>query len=206
MNRVTILCAILIGALFTVGCNEQKVPVSMSENTLVTPASLAKGPPPTSGPIVIRSQTLFAVFFVDLDKGISASIGADPVEFCSGIIDFDIVELQEISVPEDANRLIDLVKGSNVTASVWPFTTFDCDLFANTTPLATGTVKLVNTDNDLLIFLNPDHKNSNAFGFTAQGRLNRPDGTKASFNAVSKCVWDGDDIASLKCVEKINLN
>lgn len=205
MKRVTILWAILLMALLVIGCNDQQAPVSMSKNTPVLPSNLAKGPPASSGPIVIRSQTLFAVFFIDSDKGISASIGADPVEFCNGIVNFDIVELQEISVPEDANRLIDLIKGSNVTASVWPFATFDCDLFATTTPLATGTVKLVNTDNDLLVFLNPDNRNANAFGFTAQGKLTRPDGSQANFNGVSKCVWDGNDINSLKCVDKINL-
>jgi hypothetical protein len=39
MKRVTLLCAILIVALFAVGCNDQKAPTGLSESTPVVPAS-----------------------------------------------------------------------------------------------------------------------------------------------------------------------
>ena len=114
-------------------------------------------------------------------------------------------DLLSISVPEDPNRFNDLVKGS-VQTSVWPFTNFDCAQFTSIAPLATGTAKLVNTDNDLLVFQNPNNVNHNAFGFTAQGRLTRPDGSTAQFNGVNRSVWDGVNGASFKSTVKINLN
>lgn len=70
--------------------------------------------------------------------------------------------------------------------------------------VAEGTGKVVNADNDLTPFLRPN-TNTNAFGFTAQGKLTRPSGASAHYNGVSKCHWDGEDIATLKCVDMINL-
>ena len=136
--------------------------------------------------------------------GHDTSIGADFVEFCNGIVNFDIVGLMEISVPEDANRLIDLQKG-RVRVSVWPFTTFDCDLFASTTPLATGMVDFIYTDNDLLVFLNPDNVNHNAFGFQAHGRLTNSSGQDVQFSGHARWVWDGNDLGSLRTNQIISL-
>jgi len=71
--------------------------------------------------------------------------------------------------------------------------------------IAEGTGNFVNTDNDLSPDLR-DHNNYNAFGFTAQGELDRVDGSgKVHYNGVSKCVWDGFDLATVKCEDKINL-
>ncbi|TFH19802.1 MAG: hypothetical protein E4H03_13285 [Myxococcales bacterium] len=66
----------------------------------------------------------------------------------------------------------------------------DCFGFAL---VASGTGKLVNTDNDFYSFLNPDTHRSNAYGFTAQGQLTGADGSKMHYNGVLKVVWDGID-------------
>ena len=107
---------------------------------------------------------------------------------------------------EDANRIMQLIQGTDVRTSVWPFTTFDCSLFQNTPPLAEGFVDLVNTDNDLLVFLNPNNVNHNAFGFTAHGQLNGPNGEQMQFGGVFRSVWDGNDPSTLREVIRINLN
>jgi len=114
-----------------------------------------------------------------------------------------LVDLQRIDVPEDANRVNDLLHGDDLTTSVWPFTDFDCGLFLTTTPLATGTVDVRNTDNDFFVFLNPDNKNHNAFGFTAQGKLTSATGKRAHFNVVSRVVFKPGEF--FKAVSKINL-
>lgn len=70
--------------------------------------------------------------------------------------------------------------------------------------VASGTGKLVNTDNDIFTFLRPNN-NANAFGFTAQGRLTTPAGDRVHYNGVSKMVWDGEDFGTFKVNEHFNL-
>jgi hypothetical protein len=70
--------------------------------------------------------------------------------------------------------------------------------------LAEGFGSFRNTDNDLAPFLR-DHHNFNAFGFVAQGTLQRVGGGTARYYGVSRCVWDGTDFASIRCKDQINL-
>jgi len=85
----------------------------------------------------------------------------------------------------------------------WPFT--DCaDLFSR--KLAEGIGSFRHTDNDLVPDLR-DHTSYNAFGFVAQGTLQRVGGGTAQYNGVSKCVWDGvDGTAKFQCQDKINFH
>ena len=115
--------------------------------------SLWADPPPSSGSIVIRTETNIAWTYVDFQRGVRVVYGTNIVEWCNNTNTWDVVRLLEIDVPEDSNRLIDLVQGDEVTTSVWPFTAFDCSLFTTVTPLATGTTDLIITDNDLLVYL-----------------------------------------------------
>ena len=87
----------------------------------------------------------------------------------------------------------------------WDAAGRDCaNLFAR--KLAEGTGNLTNTDNDVFTFLFDDPRNnSNAYGFAAQGRLTLANGDIASYSGVLKCVWDGDDAATQRCVSRINL-
>jgi len=207
MKQITILFAILLVMFFAVGCTDQNGPAMATMDDAPNGDALSKisNAPGTSGPFVVRGQTTFAVFYVDTKAGVSAIHGTDIIQFCQSGAPFDLVDLMSVSVPEDPNRLNQLMQGT-VQTSVWPFTVFDCNAFLNTAPLGTGTANLINTDNDLLVFLNPNNVNANAFGFTAQGQLTRPDGSTAQFNGVNKSVWDGVDISTLKTTVKINLN
>lgn len=84
----------------------------------------------------------------------------------------------------------------------WVAANFDCaDLFSR--KLAEGVGNFTNTDNDVFVFLR-EHTNTDAFGFVAQGRLTLVGGGTAAYNGVSKCTWDGVDIATLRCKDKIN--
>jgi len=163
-------------------------------------------PPPSSGPNVVRFEDTFAVFYSDARKGLSVTIGADVVEDCNGNFEPELVSIQEIRVPEDANRIIGILKGDDLMTTVWPFTDFDCGLFTTEEPVATGTSDLVLTDNDVLVFLTPDNVNWNAFGFTAHGLLTAQDGSDVRFNGVQRCIWDGNNDATFRCVERINVH
>jgi hypothetical protein len=162
--------------------------------------------PANPGPIVFRFKDVFGVFYADPVRGLSAIHGGNVVEFCNtGGTAFQLVDIQHVLPPQEQGRIIELLKGKDLETTVWPFVNFDCGLFTTITPLATGVVDLVNTDNDLLVFLR-DTRNVNAYGFTAQGRLTRPSGAKASFNSVMKVVWDGVDGSRIfKATDFINL-
>jgi len=162
--------------------------------------------PESPGPIIFRTgEAGYRVSYSDPVHGLTAIHGGDVVEFClTGETGEALVELQVVFPPEEQDRILLLLKGHDVETTVWATGSFDCDVFTTTTPLATGTVDLTNTDNDLLAG-ERDNRNHNAFGFVAQGTLTRPDGAKAPFNGVSKCVWDGDDFDTIKCHDSINL-
>jgi hypothetical protein len=172
---------------------------------LVTAIPALADPPPSSGLKVVRYDGIVYLHTVDYKNGLSAIVGADIVEFCNTYSGFDLVSIQDIHVPEDANRIVEIAHGDDVTTSVWQFTDFDCGLFTTQEPVATGTTDVVSTDNDLDVYNNPDHVNWNAFGFTAHGLLAAPDGGAKQMNGVSRCVWDGVDSDSGSCVGWINL-
>ena len=163
-------------------------------------------PPAASGPNVVRFEDTFAVFYPDVRNGLSVTIGADVVEDCNGNFDPEVVSIQDIHVPEDANRIIEIIHGDELITEVWPFTDFDCELFTTVDPVGAGTSDLVSTDNDLVVFLTEDNVNWNAFGFTAHGWLTAQDGSEVRFNGVSRCLWDGNDGDTFRCVDRIGLH
>ncbi len=203
MRNALIFAPILVIGM-ALGCSDPDAPTGPARDAVRTPEFNFSNNP-DAGPIIIRTEVVFAIFHVDLNKGISAIHGGDIVEFCQGNLVFDLSQLQRHFPPGDATRYMDLLHGGDLTTSVWPFTNFDCVAFTSTEPLATGTVDLVNTDNDLLVFLDPDNINANAFGWNAHGPLTDSNGDKKQYSAHSRCVWDGNDVDTLKCTDKINL-
>jgi len=162
-------------------------------------------PPASSGLNVVRYNGIVYLHAVDYKNGLSTVVGADIVEFCNGNFAFDLVSIQDIYVPEDVNRIIEIAHGKEVTTSVWPFTDFDCGLFTSIEPIATGKTNTVATDNDLFAYAYPDNVNWNAFGFSAQGLLSAPDGSTPRMNAAFRCAWDGVDSGSGMCTGNIIL-
>ena len=190
MKHAAIVCNILLMAVFAIGCTDQKTPTALSDDTPVVLFKISNAPA-NSGPIVTRDQRNFAVFYVDTKTGISAVHGADIVDFCKPPIGTtaDLLDRQRVFLPNEAAAVNDLLQGSDMTTSVWPFTVFDCNAFLTTTPLATGTVDIVNTDNDFFAFLRSSPARANAFGFNANGRLNLSGGGTAQFSGHSRAVF-----------------
>ncbi len=191
MRALNFAAALSLVAALAVGCSDQNAPTATGEAP--TPPQFNFTNNPDAGPIIVRGQTVFAVFWVDPKREISAVAGADVVEFCSGVVDFDLVDFQDHIPPGDATRIMEVLHGDDIRASAWPFDFFDCGLFLSETPLAEGLVDMRSTDNDLLVFLDPENKNHNAFGFNVHG----------AFNGHQRCVWDGNNGETLKCNSSI---
>ena len=155
-------------------------------------ATALANPPAQSGPNVIRFEDGAAWGFVDFENGTQVILGANMAEFCGGLINFDIVSFTEVSVPQDTDRIKQLIKGE-VQATVWGFTDFDCALFTTELPLAAGMVRIQGNDNDLVVFLR-DNNNANSFGIRANGDMWSPaSGERYRFHLVWHIVWDGVD-------------
>ena len=193
--RILIIFTVLAGLIFS---------------TSVALANFSNGPE-NPGPIVFRGQTEFGVFYADYKEGLIALHGADVVEYCQNPdILFPIVDFQDILSPSDTDRIITLIHGDDVPTSVWPFVDFDCELFLSEQPIATGTVDLVATDNDVFAFFSHEIPNMNAFTLKAHGKLawTNGEGGVARFNGHSNCIWDGFDTpdSRFKCKDKINIH
>lgn len=175
-------------------------------------APVISDPPAQSGPIVIRyegapffSGGILPLWIPDMKSGMSITLGIDNIDFCLGGFNLDTVSIKEIDIPEDANRINQQLSGS-VQAAVWPFTVFECDLFLTVPPLATGYADIQATDNDLLVFLNPDNVNHNAFGISAHGKLQDMWGATKQMSFTYRVNWDGNDDSTFKEVIKVKLN
>jgi hypothetical protein len=117
---------------------------------------------------------------------------------------------QHLQTPDDplasAIHELRILKDAYLAVYQGPYPFTDCADLASR-KIAEGIGSFRNTDNDLVTFLR-DHNNYNAFGFVAQGRLQRVDGAGAvQYNGVSRCVWDGvDGTEKFHCKDKINLH
>ena len=166
--------------------------------------SIAFADPPTNSGVVTRDDLDFGRFDVDASAGISSILGFDVVAFCSDTeVENEVITYAEKFV-QSGLRLNRMGKGP-VTASVWPFTRFDCDLFLTIDPLATGTAKVVDRDNDLFGNLLCDEKNNiNSFGWQAHGELYSPGGQQRQFSMFVHGWFDCDD-RSIGVKRKIKL-
>jgi hypothetical protein len=160
--------------------------------------SVAAADPPVESGIVMRGEVPIALFYVDDSGTRSVVYGADMVEYCLGTIDFDIWQYKDNYLPVD-EVVATLEKGEEIRTSVWPFAVFDCDLFLNVPPLATGTTSVVITDNNLY---GTETDRANAWSLSAHGFLFDAMDDEWGFQHNYHCVWKGDRI---KCHSKIRL-
>lgn len=158
--------------------------VFLSLSALLYSGLVAADPPPASG-VVIRDEAEVGVTWVDFDSGLRVILGADIVEFCSGIIDFDVVNSQSVEPPVGEDWIIERLYGE-VRAQVFDFLDFDCDLFVNNEPVAAGYVMLTTTDNDLFQSGPP---NANAWGWMAHGAVYSPDGDVFALSAILRNLY-----------------
>ncbi len=203
--RTSIVC-IAAGALLAAGCGQDRVGPDESGPEIRT--SMGAGQAPAeSGPHVVRFDNIFGLFLTDPEAGLTVTYGFDPVALCQGGASFDVVHVLRVNIPAGDNRLNNLVHGHDLRTAVWPFAVegFPCALYTTVDPLATGLADLVATDNDLLAGSDPNRHNANSFGYMGHGRLDLTGGGSSRFHHVTRCVWDGVDIASLKCTDQIRL-
>ncbi len=132
--------------------------------------------PPAAAGIVTRDQQPVALTWIDPAAGLRVILGADIDEFCAGIIDFDVIDIQDVNVAED--RVLRNSRGQ-VRTTVWDFLAFDCALFTTVDPVASGMSTLRNVDNDLFGTADP---NVNVWSWMAHGRLEDPYGTQVVFS------------------------
>jgi hypothetical protein len=190
-------------AIVLVGCSEQADPPTALQPDAPS-VMMGHGPPASSGPIVVRYDDLATFLIIDPDTHVGAFFGADIMAICSGAASgFDRVWFRDIFVPAGEDRINELVKGDDVRASLWDPAPADCDEVLARGPTASGTGRFVSTDNDLLIFFRPDNRNANAFGVQGQAAVETATGEALGVNAISRCLWDGKDPATLGCKDKV---
>lgn len=188
-NVVLFLFAVILVAGLA-ACSTEDTPTAVAPAPSETPV-VAQDAPAQSGMYVIRSLWYYAVWFADAETNTGVILGADALEYCNGIVDFDIVPVQDVINPQDQLIINELIRASDVRATVWPFTTFDCGLFQTNQPLASGTVDMVTTDNNYYAYLEENTgERVNTFGTMARGKLVTPDGDWANFRLTYRYVWD----------------
>jgi hypothetical protein len=171
------------------------------------------GPPDYSG-VVSRGTTPIASYFVDEDAGLLATLGVDPVEFCSGSGDLDFIAWQDMSMSSGL-RWATIGKGNNVRASVYKSSDFagftvpeicEAVLSGVALPLATGEVNYRMQDNDFAGGDNCESKeNFNSAGHSFAGPLYSPYGRKMQFSGRDRLVWDCDNYRVVHYDVKLSL-
>ena len=167
-------------------------------------------PPSQSGPIVFRYEINWGWAYVA--SGLIAVHGFDDVHWCNlgcpgdpACFDTDeLNKLKEIVSPAEADLIMQLWKGDDLTTTVWPWEGSLCGSVdaLQQVPLAFGTVDLIATDNDL--FASAVHNRMNSFKISAHGALETPAGERLQFMGRNKCVWHPIR-QPIKCTNKINL-
>lgn len=183
------------------------VAVSACADPATAPLEDAGAPDgPMAAGVVDRTEAPFAWFMADTESGMQVHFGRDIVSLCQGTGgQNDLLDIKVITNPQEALRQLRTVKGE-VKTSVWPIGPNSCARYATETPLATGMTNFRGTDNDVAPFNRPDPKNTNAWGFSANGHLTGADGGRMIFSATQRGTWDGSDPASERVVTNIRLH
>ena len=162
-------------------------------------AAFAVADPPEASGIVLRGDDTWALVYFD-DSGTKLVVyGADMVEYCQGIVDFDIWQYADKYLPID-EVVATITKGDGVRTTVWPFAVFDCNLFLNVPPLATGPSDVVYTDNN---FYWDESDRAMSWNLSAHGVLTNSESEEFIFQHNLHCTMKGESPA--KCHSKIRL-
>lgn len=196
--------------LIIIGCSDKSITPIETTGINDNPVVLQKETGP--GAWIIRHDEEMAWGFYDNETGLMLLLGVNDFDiFCNNPVGgADIISIKDIYLPNaDPNlrRLIALQKGTDFTAIVWQTDSWPSDFcgFINSeSPLATGTAKVIYTDNDFYAWAQ-DNPNSNSFSYKANGTLVGQDGKVYKLNLVDHVIWDGDDYSKYKEVLKLQL-
>ena len=75
-------------------------PQPAEPDTDLAPSLNAQAPPAESG-IVTRGGASSALIWIDEQAGLRAVVGADPAEYCAGVVDFDLVSWHDVLIATD---------------------------------------------------------------------------------------------------------
>jgi len=195
--QVSIIAVLALSLV--VSCDQQ--PVEPVADTAAEIPAFKIGNGPSESGVVLRGETGWALAVTDFESGLQLILGTDIVEYCSGIIDFDVVSFMDVWVND--RPLLSKIHGEDVRTTVWPFTDFDCGLFTTVDPVASGVSDVVTTDND--VFGVGDGNNANAWGFSAHGILSyASSGEPAIFSAHERLKYNNS--TGFKYNNKISLH
>ena len=166
-------------------------------------------PPDMSGPFVARFEGTFWTFWVDARLPQFIFVGADLGEACMGPFEVSTFQSLDVFLPQQDSVIIDIFTMDDAVAAVWPIiggANTLCDAWANAggVPLASGTLDVTGTDNDLGA-LDGDNERENAFTIKANGVLATLAGDLVHVNSHSNCRFDGAGISTLVCRNKVSL-
>jgi hypothetical protein len=156
---------------------------------LVGVAAPAGAAPPDDPPgPVIRFTEPFAVAFEDPADQLVALGGPPPELGCFGLgFEDNLAEFQIVELPSGPVKA--LIRDDDMPIFLYAAASIDelCEAVfggAIPEPIATGTVRVVLTDNDVDVSLT----RTNAFGYTATGTLERADGTACAFSTTFRAL------------------
>ena len=211
LTRITFFLGVIL--LYS-SCDSQLIEVTDRENPrdyapLAT--STEKGPPDSSGVHVIRTESEFGIRFINFETGNAALFGIDLQKLCSAEYPFSPASNTEISTTQELDRIISLLKGKSVNASLWnPFPrwspTYCAEILMGTDLIAKGTGRVVIIDTDRTGYPDGVYNNAHIFRSSAVASLVTPEEDSLRINAHIVCVKDGSDAHRRRCKSKLVIN
>ncbi len=207
MRRILAFALLLVVA----ACSDSPVTPAVDYGVEMTPAFSFSNNPDNGNPRFHRMNDVqYGFILIDPRSDLFALMQASDISCTTPPTLYGVMDEQLIAhdpVDPLAGRITDLVLGRDIYVAVFDgYSQWDgscADL--NARMLAEGSGNLTYVDNDFRAFLRP-HNNVNAFGFMAQSQLELVGGGQASYNGVSRCVWDGEDPTTVRCVDRINFH
>ena len=168
--------------------------ITLAVGMLLAGAAQASAAPPEDPPgPVSRFNEPFAVSFEDPADQLVALGGPPPELGCFGLgFEDNLAEFQIVELPSGPVKA--LIRDDDMPIFLYAASSTGelCEaVFGGTIPepIATGTVRVVLTDNDVDVSLT----RTNAFGYTATGTLERADGTACAFSATFRALITQQD-------------
>lgn len=219
MRATRFLATLMVLAGLTLACNDQKLPTGLPNqepsnglpSVSAATARFAQAADGPHGAVIVRFETRFLFIALDFEKELLATHGWNEGGFpalCGDAVTvIHLGEVHQVLNPAEQQLIMDLFKAEETFIRVYDWTGMPNirDTICRGTILAKGMGRIVNTDNDLMPL--PEHNRTNAFGFTAEGKLaDLATGGKVHYNAVQKFIFDLDESGVTRFEEHRRIN
>lgn len=211
--KYSIILFVFTGLTF-LGCSDKSSGIiTPAPGNFSTAPSLAKTS--GSGAWIFRIQGEAYIVFYDANAGLFLTLGINDISsFCSDNGGLDVSYAQIVVIPykgSELRRALEIVKGDDMSAYIWkvdspPSPTFSglCDFLSNNTPMASGKINLIFTDNDFYASTE-NYNNHNSFGYSGNGTLNDQNNQLYKLTLLDRIVWDGNNVDTRKETLRIQL-